>query len=102
MIPPHLCRHVHHLCRHHQHWWQLPPPSSAATTTIATTNAVSRMVADRHYVSDVIAGVGIGLAGGFLLPLLAHYRPPISDEAQLAIVPVSGGGTQGLAVVGIF
>lgn len=73
-----------------------------AAVAMATTNAVSRLIADRHYLSDVIVGVGLGLAGGFMLPMLAHYRPPLSENARLAVVPVASGNLGGLAVVGVW
>ncbi len=73
-----------------------------AAVAMAATNAVARLVADRHYLSDVIVGVGLGLAGGFMLPLLAHYRPPLSENARLAVVPAASGNLGGLAVVGVW
>ncbi len=34
----------------------------------------SRLVADRHYVSDVVVGAGLGFGAGFALPVLLHYQ----------------------------
>jgi membrane-associated phospholipid phosphatase len=32
------------------------------------------MIADKHYLSDVLVGAAIGLASGALLPALVNYR----------------------------
>lgn len=45
----------------------------ATLTTIATTTALLRLFARRHHVSDVVVGVLIGLASGWILPLFASY-----------------------------
>jgi membrane-associated phospholipid phosphatase len=42
--------------------------------------ALSRLVADRHYASDVIVGTGVGFAFGYGVPILLHYGksvPPV-------------------------
>jgi membrane-associated phospholipid phosphatase len=44
------------------------------TLVTATTTAILRIVADRHYFSDVILSAMLGIAGGFLLPVLLHYE----------------------------
>jgi membrane-associated phospholipid phosphatase len=55
-----------------------PVADTAACTTglaMATTAGVQRIIADRHYVSDVIVGAILGLGAGVGLPLAAHYQP---------------------------
>ncbi len=47
----------------------------------ATTTGVLRLVADKHYVSDVLAGAAIGLAAGFLVPYL-HYHSSARPQAD--------------------
>jgi membrane-associated phospholipid phosphatase len=65
-------------CTHHSH---LPlygggAGDAAACLTAIGATAVSmlgRVVADKHYVSDVTAGLGIGLFAGWLVPKALHY-----------------------------
>ncbi len=45
----------------------------ARDLTLATSEAVLRMMGDRHYLSDVFVGSLIGFASGFGLPTLLHY-----------------------------
>lgn len=45
----------------------------AATTGMAVVNGFARIVADRHYATDVIAGAAIGALSGFAMPVLLHY-----------------------------
>jgi hypothetical protein len=39
----------------------------------ALTTATTRVVADRHYASDVILGTGVGFGFGYAVPVLLHY-----------------------------
>jgi membrane-associated phospholipid phosphatase len=65
-------------CTHHSH---LPlygggAGDAAACLTAIGATAVSmlgRVVADKHYVSDVTAGLGIGIFAGWLVPKALHY-----------------------------
>jgi len=65
-------------CAHHRH---LPLygggwPDVAicvATLAAASSTAVLRVMSDRHYSSDALLGVGIGLASGWGLPEWLHY-----------------------------
>jgi membrane-associated phospholipid phosphatase len=71
--------------------------------TMAAGSGVLRLTADRHYLSDVVVGAGIGAAAGFGLPLLLHYRGGESAKAgsehadpnklrvTLAPLPLAGG-----------
>jgi membrane-associated phospholipid phosphatase len=66
-------------CVHHRY---LPLYGSAGAdlagclgvTTLATATGVLRLIADRHYASDVVAGALIGFGVGYGLPWLLHYR----------------------------
>lgn len=40
----------------------------------ATTTGAMRIVADRHYITDVLVGAAFGTAAGVTLPWLLHYR----------------------------
>lgn len=77
-----------------------------AATTIATGSSVLRMVADRHYFSDMIAGTAIGVGSGFVLPMLAHYRRPVPGSKQASVrwtvAPMPHTPGQGLSIYGWF
>ncbi len=51
-----------------------------AALLTASIIATLRIIADRHYATDVIAGALLGLATGFLLPFLLHYQWDPSDH----------------------
>ncbi len=70
-----------------------------AGLAVAATTGYLRLAADKHYMTDVIAGAAIGSAVGFALPYLFH-RPKESgsDKLLLTATPSSGGGM--LAVSG--
>jgi membrane-associated phospholipid phosphatase len=54
----------------------------AAAATIAVTTGVARIVNDRHWATDVTAGLLIGGLAGYGIPALFHYRS--APESQLA------------------
>jgi membrane-associated phospholipid phosphatase len=76
--------------------------------TVATTVGVLRMMADRHYASDVLTGGAIGFFSGYGLPMLLHYwKRPLGevvsrDDLKIAITPGAGGNPLGAQIVGIF
>lgn len=83
------------------------PVADASACVIATTGAVasgvSRLVADRHYATDVIAGFGMGFGVGYAVPTLLHYaRKDGEGDVALSISP--GGPCTGacLKVAGSF
>lgn len=45
----------------------------ALATTGAVAGGVTRILADRHYATDVITGFGIGFGIGYAVPTLLHY-----------------------------
>lgn len=76
----------------------------------ASAEAVLRLVADKHYATDVIVGAGVGLAAGFIVPWL-HYRarPNLTDgatERQAAVqwmpAPLISPTTVGVGALGRF
>lgn len=74
-------------------------------TTLATTGGVLRIVSDRHYLTDVLAGGGFGFAAGLGLPLLLHYHPPWRDPTdggagRLRLLPTAPGAEGGASIVG--
>ena len=76
--------------------------------TVGATVGVLRMMADRHYASDVLTGGAIGFFSGYGLPMLLHYRKkPLGevvsrDGLKVAIAPGAGGIPIGAQVLGIF
>ena len=95
------------VCAHHLNAWLYDyPPADiavcAATMTAATTSSVLRLIADRHYVSDVVAGAAIGLGAGLALPMLVHYRPRDDTDVSFVVAPMAWQGAFGLATSGRF
>jgi len=97
-------------CAHHQH---LPlygggaadVAACGAAVAVALTTATFRVMADEHYTSDVLVGSVIGLAAGYGLPTLLHYRGGSSGakEPRAGTLAVSGGPTPlGLSLCGTF
>lgn len=76
----------------------------------ATATGVMRLMADRHYVSDVIAGSAAGLLGGWLMPTLLHYGSPIRRTAgahdppavAVTLAPSASAEGTGMTLVGVF
>ena len=73
--------------------YRLAPVIWASSLAIAATTAYLRMAADRHYLTDVLAGASSGALGGALIPRLTGSFPE-----RMAVVPQPGG----LALVGQF
>lgn len=67
------------ICAHHAY---LPLGGHAAldvaACALASTNALvtatTRVVADRHYATDVLAGLSLGFAVGYAVPVLLHFN----------------------------
>ena len=79
-------------CAHHRH---LPLYGGgapdvlicAATLAAASATGVLRIVSDDHYSTDVLLGMSLGLASGWLLPELLHYGAS-SGEKVASWLPV--------------
>jgi membrane-associated phospholipid phosphatase len=104
-------------CVHHQHlplWGGGWPDALACvgTLSLATTTGVLRLVVDRHWATDVVAGTAIGLFNGYFLPLWLHYgfgdkKRAVStifktDVGYVAPVPQLFPGGGGLGLNGSF
>ena len=57
---------------------------------LATGTGIFRVMSDKHYVLDVVAGAGIGLGFGWLLPWLLHYRFDAADTSDAASEAAEG------------
>ncbi|HZU83932.1 MAG TPA: phosphatase PAP2 family protein [Polyangiaceae bacterium] len=75
----------------------------ARDLTLAAADGVLRIMGDRHYLTDVLAGGAIGFAFGYGVPTLFHYSFHYSGPslAELSLAPV-GGGALGMRAVGRF
>jgi hypothetical protein len=71
----------------------------ALSSINALATATTRVVADRHYASDVIVGTSVGFGIGYAVPVLLHYS---RSRTQLAIGPVPACGATCLGVSGTF
>jgi membrane-associated phospholipid phosphatase len=94
-------------CAHHAH---LPlygggAPDVAAcvgTTSFAVTTGILRIMADRHYTSDVLVGAMVGAGAGFALPMLYGYSRPSSDAVDVTLFPLTSPGMMGVGARGRF
>ena len=99
------------VCVHHAHLplygggWDVA--ACAEALTLATATAAFRVVGDRHYMTDILAGAAIGFAIGYLYPWLLHYSLNSTDEvserssgepARFSVLP----GPTGLSIAGVF
>jgi membrane-associated phospholipid phosphatase len=75
-----------------------------AGMTLATTTAVTRLMMDRHWASDVLVGAGIGLLSGFGVAYGLHYGSWTwrTKEVHAAIVPATFGTALGGQLLGAF
>ena len=76
------------ICHWRKYWTE--PYVWGAGIALSISTEYLRMAADKHYLTDVLVGGGIGIAGGLLVPRLMR------DD--LPIVPIKNG----VAVVGTF
>jgi membrane-associated phospholipid phosphatase len=69
------------------------PWLSAAGFTSATAISYLRMAADRHWLTDVVAGAALGTGIGIAVPLLLHRTPREGDAraTTLIVTPVPLG-----------
>jgi membrane-associated phospholipid phosphatase len=74
--------------------YKLAPVVWASGLALAATTGYLRIAADRHYVTDVLAGAAMGSLAGWAWPTLVH--PHIQRDIE--VVPTG----QGMAIVGTF
>ncbi|HMR05958.1 MAG TPA: phosphatase PAP2 family protein [Polyangiaceae bacterium] len=99
------------ICAHHLN---LPlygggaPDVLACSVNVGMTALIgySRIVADRHYLSDVVVGAGLGFGVGFGLPVLLHYQSVGAGASDAgvswAVAPYGTANGAGAQVVGGF
>ncbi|MGB5809709.1 MAG: phosphatase PAP2 family protein [Polyangiales bacterium] len=65
-------------CVTHRHlalYGRIGDPLACATSlTFASLTGLFRVMADAHWMTDTIAGAGVGLFSGWLMPWLLHFR----------------------------
>jgi membrane-associated phospholipid phosphatase len=103
-------------CAHHQHLPLYGGGTIAEAApcvfmiTASLTTGVTRIIADRHWATDVVTGAAIGALSGYVLPSLLHYGfghgKPIGEIRQgsvvLVPVPTAYPGGLGMGVGGLF
>lgn len=103
-------------CAHHQalplYGGGVPEVIPCVVLNVASlTNGVLRVVADKHWATDIVAGYAVGLTIGWGLPWLLHYRLAEGEEdvalvpglpANTALLPWMQEDTWGAAFVGVF
>lgn len=79
--------------------YSLAPLVWGSGALIALSTGYLRIAADKHYLSDVLAGLVIGSTVGALVPLLAHGRVDgsASSSSALGAAPPLGGASFGYA-----
>ena len=81
------------------------PVLDVAACALAATNALltgtTRIVADRHYTSDVLVGTGLGFGFGYGVPVLLHYSYGKKSDS-VSIGPDPNCGPNCLGVHGTF
>lgn len=66
---------------------------------IATFTAYLRMAGDKHYLTDVAVGSGVGLLTGVLVPAVHDWSAFMGKDVNVAVMPLPGGaaGSVGFA-----
>ncbi|MBX7113282.1 MAG: phosphatase PAP2 family protein [Myxococcaceae bacterium] len=69
--------------------------------SLATVSSVMRVVADRHYLTDVLAGAALGSLVGFTVPWV-HTKLPVLRKHSLSVSTSVGKGSGSVALSGNF
>jgi membrane-associated phospholipid phosphatase len=78
--------------------YRLAPLVFAAGATLSVFTGYLRIAADKHYLTDVLAGAAIGAAVGILVPVIFHGR---RDESQNRPSPLGAVEASQPAVVSV-
>lgn len=94
-------------CAHHMAFPMYGHPAADIGVCVlalggATTVGALRIVADTHWMTDVVAGALVGIGSGFGLAYGLHYAWPLKKmhEAGVMVVPLVGEDRAGLQVMG--
>ncbi|HVZ72913.1 MAG TPA: phosphatase PAP2 family protein [Polyangia bacterium] len=92
-------------CVHHRHLRiyenELADGAACVAVSLATiATGVLRIMADRHFTTDVLLGAAIGFGSGYGLPTLLHYRGLGDGGPEVALLPFAGPSVIGLGVGG--
>ena len=79
--------------------YRLAPLVWGVGLALASTVGYLRIAADRHYLTDVLAGATIGSAVGFAIPVIFHHPDWNYRAPRISASPLPGGGAIGLAWV---
>jgi membrane-associated phospholipid phosphatase len=74
--------------------YRLAPAVWATSLPVAVVTGYLRIAADRHYLTDVLAGMVLGSAVGFLVPFVFHRAPdpgPAPAPVARRLGPAGGG-----------
>jgi membrane-associated phospholipid phosphatase len=66
-----------------------------AGLALATFNSYLRIAADRHYLTDVLAGAALGTLAGLAVPLVFH-----GVKAPVTVTPYASQGGGGVSIGG--
>lgn len=84
------------------------PTACAAALALATTTGLFRVVANKHWMSDMLTGAGVGLVAGWLMPWLMHYRHDLGKREHSRkrhlhyLAPYGDANSVGLSAAGAF
>jgi membrane-associated phospholipid phosphatase len=79
-----VCQSHGHLPLYGPAW--LDSAACGTAVTLAAGAGVTRIVADRHYLSDVIVGGALGFGVGYSLPILLHFGTGSYSEGDETLV----------------
>jgi membrane-associated phospholipid phosphatase len=75
-------------------------------TAATAVTAVTRLISDRHYATDSLAGAALGFGTGYGLPWLLHYRhggtaglPGATAPTRPVLLPIASGNGLGLGLL---
>jgi membrane-associated phospholipid phosphatase len=91
------CFHHGYLDTTHTGWGAAACPT---TVVVATLTGVLRIMADRHWATDVLAGAVLGGTIGLAIPLL--HIAVAKGQTPTVVTPAIGPGMMGLSVAGRF